>query len=384
MSDYTKYLLRQLGIKESSLKKLKLNEDELDAEKGNETGVPNFQKMLSPTARATPVIAVAIRGSSTGGLPSGADQTGISPTTPTGRLGGYEPIPSAKDNSLVVDKTPSNSAINSSSPINNNSPTEEDPHPHQIQKDVGEPPQAVTGASTDSDDSLTLKSTVPKGVDIDVAEDEKNPHDSNMDGEESMEDQEKNKQGLNEGKHKPGCQCGFCKNKGGFGKKKDSKDKDDKEEKDEKKDSKDKEDKKNKKLDETFSRHIVLMNEYLGVGEGEDEENHADNPEFQKKDAEQFRKDRSASPEGDLVRKDLGMSEDKWMQDVSKGAEKKGTKGALHKDLGVPQDQKIPTDRLNSLQAMLHQKSKRGSLTDKELTLSRRVNAALNMRNANK
>lgn len=31
---------------------------------------------------------------------------------------------------------------------------------------------------------------------------------------------------LNEGGHKAGCQCGFCKNKGSLGKKKDDKSKD--------------------------------------------------------------------------------------------------------------------------------------------------------------
>ena len=35
------------------------------------------------------------------------------------------------------------------------------------------------------------------------------------------------------------------------------------------------------------------------------------------------------------------VDEEKWMQDLSKDAEKKGTKGALHKDLGVPEDSQV-------------------------------------------
>lgn len=212
MSNYKNYLLRQLGIKESALKP---TEDEaekafppvgMDAkEKGSEPSPRD--RILSPTAVATPVIAVAVRGSNTGGLPSGKN---MSPS----RLGGYEPIPTAKENSEVVDKTPSNAQINSSSPISDTPETAKDAHPHQVQNSEGEPPQSVTGASTEDDGALKLKDMAPKQLDIDVTE-------------------------------------------------------------------------------------------------GEDEDNHADNPDFQQKDAEQFRKDRSASPEGDEVRKHLGMNENR-------------------------------------------------------------------------
>lgn len=203
---------------------------------------------LSPTAIPTPVIAVAIRGSNTGGLPSGADQTGISPNTPTGRLGGYEPIPTAKDNSELVNKTPKNTTIDSTTPIaSNGGDVQTDPHPHQVQHSQGEPPQNVTGASTDGDTALTLKSAMPKekSVDIDVAQecntcgcgDPNDKHDNDMNGEETMEDNDKAKQGLNEGKHKAGCTCGFCANKGKMGKKKE--DGDDKSDSDDKKEKKD-------------------------------------------------------------------------------------------------------------------------------------------------
>lgn len=257
MNNYKNYLLRQLGIKESSIKPAGIQPSEVDPKElemgiedetehtndkalaqkialqhlkqhpdyyskiknaGLEENVPT--DLTSPTAIATPFIAMAVRGSSTGGLPSGADRTmslpqvdGIDVTKMTsGQLGGYEPIPLAKDNSELINKTPVNPQINSSSPKNDSPQTQIDPHPFQFQRSQGEDPQSITGASTDSDDTLKLKMAMPKGLDIDIAE-------------------------------------------------------------------------------------------------GEDEDNNSNNPEFQEKDAKQFRKDRSASPEGDSVRKHLGISE---------------------------------------------------------------------------
>lgn len=335
-SNYKRYQLSQLGIKESTIKPSDVDRDAFPGidpeewEKGageehDEHGMPvkkavhtaadhlgapdqghyysgmekaksqgMLRDMMSPTARGTPVIGLAVRGSSTGGFPSGIDQTGIPSNTPTGRLGGYEPIPTAKDNSEVINKTPSNPTINSSNPISSEgSPTEADPHPHQVQQSKGAPPQDITGASTDSDATLTITQTssapeeaeeTEKSVDIDVNQEEEGKEPNDMDGEESMEDEDKAKAGLNErvkgkkstcqkckgdgrytttlkdtsgknpdsmgnthivpcdapachngqvdhdeyykqwelteGKHKKGCQCGFCKNKGSFGKKK--------------------------------------------------------------------------------------------------------------------------------------------------------------------
>lgn len=258
MSNYKDYLLRQLGIKESSLKPSGIQPSEVDPRElemgvkdetehtndpelaqrialqhlnqypdyyskikkaGLDENVP--RDLTSPTAIATPFIAMAVRGSSTGGLPSGADRTmslpqvdGIDVTRMTsGQLGGYEPIPLAKDNSELINKTPVNPQINSSSPKNDSIQNQEDnPHPFQFQKTQGEAPQSITGASTDSDDTLKLKMAMPSGLDVDIAE-------------------------------------------------------------------------------------------------GDDENNNANNPEFQEKDSEQFRKDRAASPEGGEVRKNLGMNE---------------------------------------------------------------------------
>lgn len=275
MSDYKRYFIRQMGLDES-LKSAGIqpsNVDPKELEMGVEdekdhTSDPNTAKtialqhlakkpdyysrmkkagleeddhidvrpepsrMLSPSAVATPVIAMAVRGSSTGGLPSGADRemslpqtdgVDVSKLSPS-QLGGYEPIATAKDNSKLIGKTPNNPQINSSTLKVDSPDTQLDPHPFQFQKAQGEPPQDVTGASTDSDDSLTLKMTMPKGIDVDIQEDDE-------------------KDGYDEYEH------------------------------------------------------------------GSDEENHRDNPEFQRKSAEVFRKSRSASPVGDEIRKSMGINE---------------------------------------------------------------------------
>lgn len=295
MSEYTKHLARQLGIRETAIKPVDMDAMDVDPEelemgmkdetehtddpalakkialhhlkkhgdyysKLNKAGldekVPSaIDRIMSPTAIAPQIIGVAVRGSNTGGLPSGADQTGISPQTPTGRLGGYEPIPPAKANSALVDKTPKNSTIDSDSPIAENPPVDSGcEHPHQTQHNADEPPQAVTGASEEgsegptlnqftkddadnNEEDMSLKSALPKGIDIDVAE-------------------------------------------------------------------------------------------------GEDEENQADNPEFQDKDKEQFRKDRSDSPEGDEVRKKLGMAEGKFsterLQEIRQSLSEKAALGKMN------------------------------------------------------
>lgn len=395
MSDYKNYQLRQLGLTAQSLQAKK----------------QPVREMTNPSA-ANGVIALGVRGSSTGGLPSGVDQTGIPSETPTGRLGGYEPIPTAKDNSEIIDKTPANPQINSASPITDNPATSQTPHAHQIQQAKDQAPQTVTGASTDSDSTLTLKSAMPKDsptIDIDVSEEEKDPND--MDGEESMADEDKAKSGLQEGKHKSGCKCGFCANKGSFKKKiksaadnvKASFGKEDDED-ESKKDDEDlivDKDEKKSKVDETFGRHMVFMKEYLGVNESKESEKvEADQEDIAKfkmdkekagmvKLSEAFEKMRGLANLGERKVLSNGLWEStqvnekdsgKWMQDVSKNAEKNGTKGALHKDMGVAEKDKIPTERLKSVQARLHAKAERGELTDKELEVSRRINAALNMR----
>lgn len=243
MSKFKNSILRELGIRESSLPPSAVKEDAfpgIDPE--NQTG--NMQddptpreKMMSPTAIATPVIALAVRGSNTGGLPSGRNLE-------SSKLGGYEPIETAKENSLVVDKTPDSGVISNPEPIAPEgavptTPGEE--HPHQVQNAPDQPPQAITGASTESDTSLKLKAAMPQGIDVDVAEGEDeenhadNPEFQEKDAEQWRKDRSASPEGddvrkhlgINEGKHKKGCTCGFCKNKNRFGKKSKDGDKDD-------------------------------------------------------------------------------------------------------------------------------------------------------------
>lgn len=603
MSDYKKYFIRQMGLKESQIKSSDIDKDEypgidpdeLIAGANDEAGEHNMPKdkaiqtavqhldepgqahyysglekakdkgmlkdalcggAISPTAIATPVIGLSVKGSSTGGLPSGIDQTNTN-ITPS-NLGGYEEIPTNAVNSKLVNKTPVNPQINSSQPIADVPNTKDTvTHPHQIQRDANQPPQEVTGASTDSDDTLTLKSALPKGLDIDIPEEQ-----------EEQEEQAN----LNESKHKSGCQCGFCKNKGKFSKKDNP-------------DDEKKEDKKENDIDEVFERHKKLAFETIekrnldeenvgsskpfttnwkmdsekggvvkvdesnpeglvrlseafermrglaNLGERrvlsnglwgtcnkikEDVDNDDDEPSssdfeladvqvgyaelaevvandvkllklmgkeglteedlnnhtfkffqfvlkykdliakrgnfnsvsndedlevdwsYERKDSpgsssenpfpvdEKKEKVRDSSDvckkcgkefdywwflrsnpnakqpkypnlcpdcqgevagyEHDFSNDPRGQNEpideknEKWMQDASNPK----TKGALHKDLGIPEDKKIPTERLESIKKTLSAKSDKGTLSDKELTLFRRVNAALNMRKSQK
>lgn len=166
---YKKYLVRQLGLKEAQFVPF-VREDEhpdIDPE-------AQMQPKVSPTAIPTPIIAVGIRGSVTGGLPSGADQTpDLAPT----KLGGYDRVSPEDLNTKLVDKTPPNPEIKQqSNPINQNPSTGHGvTHPHQIQVTAGEEPQSTTGASTDSDPTLKLKSAQPKGIDIDITEKDEEP-----------------------------------------------------------------------------------------------------------------------------------------------------------------------------------------------------------------
>lgn len=440
MRNYRKYLLRQLGLKESQFLPNPPKTDDF----------PGIDPMdfMSPTARPTPIIGVSIRGSSTGGLPSGADQQGdISPTN----LGGYDRVEPEGLNSKLVDKTPVNPQINQEqtpivdAPQTNNTIT----HPHQIQRTANEEPQATTGASTDSDPTLKLKSAEPETIDVDIAQggDEeeeiertddhpssklpttalsetferhkklmreklgltesscicgspdcmcscKSTGDACHCGHEGAkmndipecatcgcgklntthdmkETEEKDKQ-LDESKHKPGCQCGFCKNKGNFGKKKKE------------------------------------------VEEGEDEDNQKDSPDFKEKDERQFRKDRSASKEGDAVRADFDKDKKEKMDEQQRIDESYAapfqrmrglaglgnvvlTSNGLWENVGASEPfnthwkmdkekagyVKIDEEKLKRIKMTLDRKSKRGTLSNKEMELKKRLDEVLKKRQKN-
>lgn len=516
MKDYKKYLLRQLGLKESQFVPSPLREkdeypgidpDELEKgteeeegehgmtlgkarktaaqhleepgqahyysglEKAKKAGMLKDQAMLSPTAIQTPVIGLAIRGSSTGGLPSGVDQgrQDISPS----KVGGYDRVQPQDLNHHTFNKTPVNPEIKQSSPVNPDPTTGQGvTHPHQIQVTANEEPQSVTGASTDSDDTLQLKSALPKGIDIDIAEtgnEEKaeeeeiktndttmipstslsetfarhkklmeaslglkkcpcgcekgkcdcppdckckktgvcecatcgcgdptdthghgNPVDeANIDkGVQDAISAAMNKSGgnkekarqllvgaskavaakgsnftsqlyakaaaalggeeagpseLNEGKHKAGCQCGFCKNKGSFGKKKkeekDEKDEGCKEEEEEGKEEQE-EVKKQQKLDESYAAPFQRMRSLAGVG--------------------------------NMILTSNGLFENKNDPGASKPF---NTNWKMDKEkAGFV---KIDEEKLNKVKATLERKSKRGTLSDKELQLAKKLDEVL-------
>jgi len=307
MSEYRKYFLRQLGIKESQFNST-IDPDELEKGTGEErdehgmppdeaektardhlgdpkqghyyTGVdmakkmgmlkektPRLQDLVSSTAKVPQILGISVRGSTTGGLPSGAMPTLGTPsalvqsdasdtaTAPEGAgvdvkskaaLGGLEPAQKQVPNSVVVNKTPQNSTINSDTPIadtEDNTPAET--HPLQVQNiKLSTVAQDLTGTTDNAADQMGEKpepeaETEPENdITVDLSEDEKNVN-------------------LTEGKHKAGCQCGFCKNKGSFGKKKEE-DTD--------------EEKKDKELDETFAHNKKLMREKLGLKETKAEE----------------------------------------------------------------------------------------------------------------
>ena len=521
MNDYKDHIRRSLGLTEAQFipasqlanaarkergehPQLSADDAELIAKQHLDKG--ETKEQLSPTARPTPIIALGIRGSSSGGLPSGVDQgrQDISPS----KVGGYDRVTPQNLNSKLVDKTPSNPDIKqAAAPIINNPQTKETvTHPHQIQVTAHEMPQAATGASTDSDPTLKLKSAVPKGIDIDISdrggaesdeevknednntamipstslsetfernkqlmreklglakecatcgcgdptkvhdeeEDEgldedkkprvcfhcKKPHpcdcdkkdeddaklqrnnpaeyrkkfgmkiDKRSDVDEMVEclgchntfnyrlvvetsmgavkcpacDAILNKEGivLAEGKHKAGCQCGFCKNMGSFGKKKKE------------------------------------------VDEGEDEDNHGDNPEFKEKHDKQWRKDRSASKAGDDVRAEFDKDKKDKMDEqqrldesytvpfqrmrslagvgnmilTSNGLmENKNDPGAskpFNTNWKMDKEKagfvKIDEEKLNKVKASLERKSKRGTLSDKELDLAKKLTEVLKRR----
>lgn len=71
--------------------------------------------------------------------------------------------------------------------------------------------------------------------------------------------------------------------------------------------------------------------------------------------------------------------DDKWMQQAfSKN------KGLLHKKLGVPEDETIPMEKINSELSKLHAKVEKGEkLSDEELKFERELNAAKNAKEIN-
>lgn len=354
MSNYKSYLLRQLGIKESQFKPSivernafpgidpdelekgaedEKEEHDMSAEKAELTARQHLGKpeqghyysgmdkaknmgmlkekdkmgsLMSPTAKSPQVLAISVRGSSSGGLPTSlsVSDTAIAPegagVDPKSKaaLGGLELVTRQKPNSTIVDTTPQNDTINSADPIASEvPPTPADEHPSQVQQVDGEPAQALTGTSNsddapmgekpepeefETDNDMRLQAALPQGIDIDVPRAEGEEESEDEEDEEKLskphmtQDDNKKEFGtpldevfarhkklmaeklgigeevLEEGKHKAGCQCGFCKNKGNIGKKKE-------EPKDEPEEIEESEEKDN---DKENSSHVVKKQYY--------------------------------------------------------------------------------------------------------------------------
>lgn len=167
--NYKNYLLRQLGLKPITIKEDHLKMvDQPDVEEPSSL----LKKLVSP------VVAIAVRGAPSGGLPAG----GVVKNPERAKLGGLEPVSKEKPNSQgTIAKTPINSTINGPQAVNNSeTPIPETPHPHQIQKNSGEPPQSVTGAQVNSDGGDTSNVACPDNVepeDVSIKVDEEYPKD---------------------------------------------------------------------------------------------------------------------------------------------------------------------------------------------------------------
>jgi hypothetical protein len=390
-ANYKKYVMRQMGLKEAHFAPFPKTD-------------PLSEPQVSPTARPPTILALGIRGSSTGGLPSGADQLGkdISPT----KVGGYDRVEPQNLNSKLVNKTPNNPEIQQdTNPINNNPSTGDGvTHPHQIQVTAHEEPQSVTGASTDTDPTLTLKSATPKAIEVDVAqenadseEEERNNNNNTAmipatslsetfarhrklmleklglcscgckpsectckpdckcgcnkkveecatcgcgDPTDMHDHEEESKDSLDEGKHKAGCECGFCKNKVNFGKKKKEDAHDDSSEVKETDENKVDE---QQRLDESYAAPFQRMRSLAGVG--------------------------------NMILTSNGLLENKNDPGASRPF---NTHWKMDKEKAGYV--KIDEDKLKKVHATLERKSKRGTLSDKEMELVKRLNEVLKKR----
>jgi hypothetical protein len=75
------------------------------------------------------------------------------------------------------------------------------------------------------------------------------------------------------------------------------------------------------------------------------------------------------------------MAEKKWQQAESAREKHAGTKGALHRDLGISEKRKIPTERLREEAKRLASKAKgTKKLSADDLKRSRRIQMALRYR----
>ena len=276
MSNYKSYLLRQLGIKEGQIKSSDVDRDafpgidpdELEqgsdeerqehgfppdiatktavdhleapeqghyytgVEKAKDAGMlrenPPFSS-ISPTAKNPSILAVNIRGTPGGMMPTSLapSDTAIAPegagvdVKSKAALGGLDLVSVQKPNSSVIDSTPQNNMINSDKPISDIVPTTPaDGHPSQTQQLDKDPVQALTGTSGDGnapmgekpepekfeagEEDMSLTSAMPDGIDIDVPRDDGEENPDEKENEEDpidphmVNDDKDNENGINE------------------------------------------------------------------------------------------------------------------------------------------------------------------------------------------
>jgi hypothetical protein len=440
MSDYKSYLLRQLGIKESQYKSFvndpydDIDPDELRKGADDETGEHGMSPedaertamdhltapdqghyytgvetakdagmlkerrpfdSISPTAKSPAILAIGIRGTPGGIMPTSLapSDTAIAPegagvdAKSKAALGGLELVSRQTPNSTIVNKTPQNDMINSESPISDIVPTTPaDEHPSQVQNIDGVSVQALAGSTDDGDapmgdkpepeefevgeegeEDMSLTGACPKGLDIDVPRDE---------GEEEEEEEDETSHMLKEGKHKAGCQCGFCKNKGSFGKKKE--------------DDKTNVDEKPEKLTETKCRIKGCSGKAVnGAREKHGEgfqglcNNHIESQsEREKKTGDHSRTinwimnksvDETFARHKKLMQEKLGIEESSTEECKDCGCDKLNT---VHSK----KTKKLTTERLKVLKEHFTKKLQKSPLTEQEIEASNRIDSILKSR----
>jgi hypothetical protein len=233
MNPYKSYIFKQLNIKESNLRPVDIDPETIDPTElkigigveGEHTGDietakkialhhldedPNyyskmkncglkehspFSQLLSPTAKAPRALAISVRGTPHGVLPTSLipSETSDTAIAPTGAgvdikskaaLGGLELVSPQIPNTTLVDSTPKNSTLESPKPVADAVPkTPANEHPLQVQQTVGDiSVQALTGTSPDGKAPMGNKPE-PKKFDVGDEEGQSQGFDIDVPGE---------------------------------------------------------------------------------------------------------------------------------------------------------------------------------------------------------
>lgn len=149
-----------------------------ELEKCNIDEFNQMQSLLSPTVKSPQILAISVKGSPSGGLPSGTNMqdTAIAPkgagvnTSSKAALGGLEPVSVNTSNSVIVNKTPHNNAIDSANPISDVEGKDNDfNHPLQMQNKDEKSAQALTGTTNDPE---SMMGDMPHPEEFEITSDE--------------------------------------------------------------------------------------------------------------------------------------------------------------------------------------------------------------------